>query len=593
MRLIQAADTFFLGSYYAQTGTDITHRGGLPGFIRVLSSSLIVWPEYVGNGMHQTQGNLTLDTSAGLLFVDWERHVLLQLTGKAQLVWVSDEREEGGGLRAGIMDGRDRYIHFTVEAVRETAQVVPFDYSLLQSSPYNPALSQSEEMGQRVVQAFATTKEEDKEGRVKRKSSESAGIEDRKEHESGAAATPAVISTASSSITTTSTTVGVSATAFSTTTAPIPLAIIAIREEARGVKTFRLAPATAVPTHDDVSDASPNTPSSSLSHTLPPVLPGQHGVFSLCLSPGGEEIQRSWTISATSLDEEQEQAAQTLTSSLQPPIPSLQPPTPISSSSSSQPSITTANLSPTWIEITVKLMPEGRVSPLLHSLSNSKENYPLLPQAVLGAASTTTFVLSLLGVEGTFVWNPASSSSSSSLMAFSPSSSSTPLSASHPSCSLSSAESSAQPRSRAQAVFFAAGVGVTPAVAMARHLCATREEGLGYSLSSFSSSSSLHIVQVDRSLDADFPFALLLSSLAEHHPRSLTYTRYPTSPPCHRPTSHDILKLLNMVSEERKRRRGVVFMQGKAAFLRILGALIVFSSLRHFRALYLRPIWST
>ncbi|TDQ65322.1 hypothetical protein EV188_101572 [Actinomycetospora succinea] len=83
-RLVEAADTFFIATA-AAGGADVSHRGGKPGFVRVVSPTELVWPDYVGNAMMMTAGNLRLNPAAGLLVPDWRTGATLQLTGTAEV----------------------------------------------------------------------------------------------------------------------------------------------------------------------------------------------------------------------------------------------------------------------------------------------------------------------------------------------------------------------------------------------------------------------------------------------------------------------------------------------------------------------------
>lgn len=101
--LIARADTFFLASAAARTGTDqradgvdVSHRGGKPGFVRVRADAgrtLLTVPDFVGNFMFNTLGNLAVHPYAGLLFADPDSGDLLQLTGHAAIVWDGPELE--------------------------------------------------------------------------------------------------------------------------------------------------------------------------------------------------------------------------------------------------------------------------------------------------------------------------------------------------------------------------------------------------------------------------------------------------------------------------------------------------------------------
>jgi predicted pyridoxine 5'-phosphate oxidase superfamily flavin-nucleotide-binding protein len=84
-RLIESADTLFVASRHRERGLDVSHRGGAPGFVRHLTPSRIRIPDYPGNSMFNTLGNLAVDDRAGVVFVDFEGGTLLQMTGKATL----------------------------------------------------------------------------------------------------------------------------------------------------------------------------------------------------------------------------------------------------------------------------------------------------------------------------------------------------------------------------------------------------------------------------------------------------------------------------------------------------------------------------
>src|SRR5712691_3771897 len=78
---IERADTFFIASSHRDDGADASHRGGPPGFVRVENARRLVFPDYSGNKMFQTLGNISADPHAGLLFIDFESGDTLQLTG--------------------------------------------------------------------------------------------------------------------------------------------------------------------------------------------------------------------------------------------------------------------------------------------------------------------------------------------------------------------------------------------------------------------------------------------------------------------------------------------------------------------------------
>ncbi|MFD9126712.1 pyridoxamine 5'-phosphate oxidase family protein, partial [Kitasatospora sp. NPDC059571] len=84
---VSTADTFFIATAGPDGGIDASHRGGSPGFVTVAGEDELAWPDYPGNAMFMTLGNLELDPRAGLLVPDWEGGGALLLTGRARVEW--------------------------------------------------------------------------------------------------------------------------------------------------------------------------------------------------------------------------------------------------------------------------------------------------------------------------------------------------------------------------------------------------------------------------------------------------------------------------------------------------------------------------
>ena len=84
--LIRGADTFFLGTTNPERGSDTSHRGGTPGFVRV-DGDRLWWPDYPGNNLFNSFGNLAVDPEASLLFFDFDSGRTLQLSGTAEVDW--------------------------------------------------------------------------------------------------------------------------------------------------------------------------------------------------------------------------------------------------------------------------------------------------------------------------------------------------------------------------------------------------------------------------------------------------------------------------------------------------------------------------
>lgn len=127
---IAKADTFFIASFHPETGADASHRGGYPGFVTVLNENKLVFPDYSGNNMFNTLGNISANPNAGLLFIDFERGNTLQFTGKAQVIWDND--------RVAEFAGAERLVEFDVERGIEIAGAIPLRWEFLGYSPFNP-----------------------------------------------------------------------------------------------------------------------------------------------------------------------------------------------------------------------------------------------------------------------------------------------------------------------------------------------------------------------------------------------------------------------------------------------------------------------
>jgi predicted pyridoxine 5'-phosphate oxidase superfamily flavin-nucleotide-binding protein len=107
--LIRGADTFLLGTTHPDRGADASHRGGPPGLVRVEDERTLSWPDYPGNNMFNSLGNLAVDPAAALVFVDFATGDTLLLSGTARVDWTAAGRDDQGGT--------GRRVRFTVEAV--------------------------------------------------------------------------------------------------------------------------------------------------------------------------------------------------------------------------------------------------------------------------------------------------------------------------------------------------------------------------------------------------------------------------------------------------------------------------------------------
>jgi predicted pyridoxine 5'-phosphate oxidase superfamily flavin-nucleotide-binding protein len=68
---IEARDMFFLATADAEGRPQSSYKGGEPGFVRVLDEKTIAFPNYDGNGMYLSMGNLLVNPEVGMLFIDF------------------------------------------------------------------------------------------------------------------------------------------------------------------------------------------------------------------------------------------------------------------------------------------------------------------------------------------------------------------------------------------------------------------------------------------------------------------------------------------------------------------------------------------
>ena len=124
--LIEVSDTFFIASSFEEQGVDMSHRGGRPGFVKVEDNTLI-FPDFSGNNLLNTIGNLVANPRAGLLFLDYEKGDILHLTTTTNIIWEGPEVDAFEGAR--------RLVRLQVEEWRLIKNSLPFAWVLEEYSP--------------------------------------------------------------------------------------------------------------------------------------------------------------------------------------------------------------------------------------------------------------------------------------------------------------------------------------------------------------------------------------------------------------------------------------------------------------------------
>jgi predicted pyridoxine 5'-phosphate oxidase superfamily flavin-nucleotide-binding protein len=67
---IEGVSFFFLATANAEGQPDCSFKGGTPGFVRIVGEDELAFPDYDGNGMFKSLGNILVNPAVGLLFID-------------------------------------------------------------------------------------------------------------------------------------------------------------------------------------------------------------------------------------------------------------------------------------------------------------------------------------------------------------------------------------------------------------------------------------------------------------------------------------------------------------------------------------------
>ena len=115
IRQISEADALFIASAYrdgdgAEQGADASHRGGKPGFVKLLDDRSFVFPDFRGNNAYNTIGNIVRNPKTGFLFIDFETGDMLTMTGESTIIWDGPEVE--------AFEGAQRLVQFEATEVR-------------------------------------------------------------------------------------------------------------------------------------------------------------------------------------------------------------------------------------------------------------------------------------------------------------------------------------------------------------------------------------------------------------------------------------------------------------------------------------------
>ena len=157
-RVHRADEDGFIATSDAHGECDTSFRAGPPGFVRVIDEQTVMWPEYKGNGVMASMGNIAENGYVGLLFVDFfETAVGLHVNGTATVVENAAVEAFGGAVRPAAV--RDRRWP-TSEDTKKTPErwvVVSIDEAYIHCSKHIPHLQyapEGEDAGRRAGDVF-------------------------------------------------------------------------------------------------------------------------------------------------------------------------------------------------------------------------------------------------------------------------------------------------------------------------------------------------------------------------------------------------------------------------------------------------------
>ena len=132
-RIITGSDMFFIASRTAEissdarTGTDVSHRGGKPGFVRVSEEGVLSFPDFSGNMFFNTLGNIQSDPRVGLFFPDFATGDAVFVAGKAHVEW--------DGPNVNAFEGAERLVHVAAQRTVLAKGALPVVGKLVEAWP--------------------------------------------------------------------------------------------------------------------------------------------------------------------------------------------------------------------------------------------------------------------------------------------------------------------------------------------------------------------------------------------------------------------------------------------------------------------------
>ena len=133
---VEGAAFFFLATADAEGRPDCSHKGGAPGFVRVLAPDLVAFPDYDGNGMFRSLGNIAVNPAVGLLFIRMgDAAKRLRINGRATISFDDP--------MIASLPGAQALVRVTSEHVFPNCPRYVHDLEHAKASPYTPAANEA------------------------------------------------------------------------------------------------------------------------------------------------------------------------------------------------------------------------------------------------------------------------------------------------------------------------------------------------------------------------------------------------------------------------------------------------------------------
>ena len=126
--LIEGAEFFFLATAHGPS-VDCSFKGGPAGFVQVTGPTTLEWPDFDGNSMYRSLGNMLRSPSVGMLFIRFDgSSYRLRVNGSAEIVDTHARLAEYPGAKVMVRVQAREIFPNCPRYIPDLAQGTPSDY---------------------------------------------------------------------------------------------------------------------------------------------------------------------------------------------------------------------------------------------------------------------------------------------------------------------------------------------------------------------------------------------------------------------------------------------------------------------------------